>query len=506
MTTRTIEILHLEDQSWDAELVERELRRAGLEVAIRRVGGREDLERALRERGWDVILLDHSVPGFGGHAALERARALAPGTPCLLVTGSLDEETAVEYMKAGAADYVLKDRLTRLGSAVEAALEHAARRRQLERQQALLQQVLDSAPALICAKDAAGRFVLANQATADAFGAARDELIGRNDLELGADAEEAEARRRYHRQVQATGRVLRTPEEPFTQPRTGVVRWFQVVRAPLSLPGEEEPLVLTVATDVTEARELATQLQLSQRLESVGRLAGGVAHDFNNFLMVVTGNAELLLRDVGPDDPARSALEQILAAGESAATLTRQLLAFGRRQDLRLGIADLDAIVSRAEPLLRRVVPANVDLVVRPGGGLGAIRADSGQLEQILMNLVVNARDAMPDGGQVTIETANQEVDEEQAHRRPPMPEGPYVMLAVTDAGTGMDEVTRSRAFEPFYTTKDQEQGTGLGLASVYGIVKQSGAFIWVESEPDRGTRFEILFPRISPPALEPAD
>jgi signal transduction histidine kinase len=257
---------------------------------------------------------------------------------------------------------------------------------------------------------------------------------------------------------------------------------------------------------VTEARELATQLQLSQRLESVGRLAGGVAHDFNNFLMVVTGNAELLLRDVGPDDPARSALEQILAAGESAATLTRQLLAFGRRQDLRLGIADLDAIVSRAEPLLRRVVPANVDLVVRPGGGLGAIRADSGQLEQILMNLVVNARDAMPDGGQVTIETANQEVDEEQAHRRPPMPEGPYVMLAVTDAGTGMDEVTRSRAFEPFYTTKDQEQGTGLGLASVYGIVKQSGAFIWVESEPDRGTRFEILFPRISPPALEPAD
>jgi signal transduction histidine kinase len=230
----------------------------------------------------------------------------------------------------------------------------------------------------------------------------------------------------------------------------------------------------------------------------VGRLAGGLAHDFNNLLMVVMGNADLMLERCRLEEADRAAVEHIRAAGESGAALTRQLLAFGRQQELQTSIVDLDEVVSRAEPLLRGILPEGVELVARLAGDLGAIRADPGQLEQILINLVVNARDAMPDGGRLTLETANVDPSSETLAGRQPLREGRLVMLAVTDTGVGMDDGTKGRVFEPFFTTKEHTHGSGLGLASVYGIVEQSAGFIRLESEVGRGSRFEIYFPRIS--------
>jgi len=258
-----------------------------------------------------------------------------------------------------------------------------------------------------------------------------------------------------------------------------------------------------IKRDITERIRLENSLHGARRMEALGQLAGGVAHDFNNLLGVIRGYGELLVGQMKAPDPRLEKLEQILEASQRAAKLTRQLLAFGRQQVLAPQVVDLNAIVAEAEKLVRRLVGENVEVVVVPGTDLGRVRVDPSQIDQVLLNLAANARDAMPDGGRVTIETANVEVDEAEARSREGARAGPFLRLRVCDTGVGMDERTRTRIFEPFFTTKDVGSGTGLGLASVYGIVKQSGGYVWVESAPGRGACFEIYLPRVEE-ALEP--
>jgi PAS domain S-box-containing protein len=248
---------------------------------------------------------------------------------------------------------------------------------------------------------------------------------------------------------------------------------------------------------------LESQLLQSQKLESVGRLAGGVAHDFNNYLTVINGYCDLLLSRLAPDDPDRAGLVDARRAGERAATLTRQLLAFGRQQILSPSPVSLNQIVSSIETMLRCLAPENIDLATVLAPGLGAAMADTGQIEQVLMNLVTNARDAMPNGGTIRIETANVDLDSATGERHRDIAPGAYVTLAVTDTGVGMDERTRALIFEPFFTTKELGKGTGLGLAMVYGIVKQSGGAIAVRSEPGAGSAFTVYFPRVDAPAAQ---
>jgi len=248
--------------------------------------------------------------------------------------------------------------------------------------------------------------------------------------------------------------------------------------------------------DVTETRTLELQLRQAQKMEAIGRLAGGIAHDFNNLLMVISGYAEFLLERLGPDPRLRGPAQEISNATQRATSLTRQLLAFSRKQMLAPKVLDLNEVVAENLKMLTRMIGEDIDLVMVPGAALGAVRADPGQIDQVIMNLAVNGRDAMPHGGKLTIETANVTLDENFARTHTPLTAGDYIMLAISDTGVGMDGETQSHIFEPFFTTKGAK-GTGLGLSTVYGIVKQSGGFIFVDSQPQRGTAFRAYFPRV---------
>lgn len=276
----------------------------------------------------------------------------------------------------------------------------------------------------------------------------------------------------------------------------------------LAQSNERQPAVLSVSSDITERKRLEEQLRQSQKMEAIGLLAGGIAHDFNNLLTAIGGYTDLVLRSLDGSDERREDLQEVVNAAQRAAALTRQLLAVSRRQILQPAVLDVNTLVRDMERLLRRTIPESIDLCVQLGPSMRAVRADPGQLEQVVLNLAINAGDAMPQGGQLRIATATVDVDDVWARRHPPMPPGWYVRLTVSDSGIGMTPEVQARLFEPFFTTKERGRGTGLGLSTVYGIVKQSGGFIWVESQTGQGTTFDVYFPVVTDPiaaALPPA-
>ena len=490
-------VLLLEDDANDERLIAHELGRLTPPPQIERVTGEASFLAALKDFAPDVILSDHNLPAFDGRRALAKTRAILPDIPFILVTGSLNEETAVSYLKAGATDYILKDRLVRLGPAILEALERARERQALRRHERLVREIIDANPSLIFVKDWEGRFVLVNQATAEIYGTTVDGLVGKTDADFNPNAEEVAHFLRDDREVMASGRPKFVPEEPVTNPHTKQTRWFQTIKLPLRLPGEEAVTMLGVATEITERKLLEEQLLQSQKMEAVGQLAGGVAHDFNNILTAIVGYSDLLAAELGDNAQQREDIEEIRKAARRAAALTRQLLSFSRKQVLEPRIVDVNGVVLNLDKMLRSLMSENIELETQLAEDLDAARVDPNQLEQVIMNLAINARDAMPDGGTVTIETANATLGEDYAAKHVSVIPGDYVMLAVTDTGCGMTEATKARIFEPFFTTKPAGRGTGLGLSTVYGIVKQSGGNIWLYSEPNKGTTFKIYLPAV---------
>ena len=339
------------------------------------------------------------------------------------------------------------------------------------------------------------RYLYVNDAVARQGRRSKEELLGRTMMEVYPGIDTTPMFAVLRRCME--DRAARQMENEFTFP-DGSKGWFELRFEPV--PQGVFILSLEI-TDRKRAEARVThaeaQLRQAQKLEAIGQLAGGIAHDFNNLLMVQLGYCDLLERTLRKGDPVTKNLAQIKACAEQAAVLTRQLLAFSRKQVLQPEVLDLNAVVGNIATMLARLIGDDIDLVTSLGDGLGSVKADRGQIEQVIMNLAVNARDAMSRGGNLTIETANVVLDEAYGRRHVGSNLGPHVLLAVTDTGCGMDEETQSRVFEPFFTTKGPGEGTGLGLATVYGIVKQSGGDIWVYSEPGVGTTFKVYLPRV---------
>jgi PAS domain S-box-containing protein len=362
-----------------------------------------------------------------------------------------------------------------------------------------LSEVLEHVPTMVFMKEAGElRFEYFNKAGEELLGVSREALMGKNDHDF-FPSEQADFFVAKDRQVLERGTVEDIPEEPIETPRGR--RWLHTRKIPILDAFGEPRHLLGVSVDITEqklARDaLQEQLRQAQKMEAVGRLAGGVSHDFNNLLSVIMGYTSLSLERIRGDDPLRGHLEEVMGAAERARDLTRQLLAFSRQQVLEPRVVNLNEVLGQVERMLERLIGEDVEFVAVKAPDLGSVRVDPSQIEQVLMNLVVNARDAMPQGGKLTIETANVALDETYASEHPIIVPGPHVMLAVSDTGHGMDRATQERIFEPFFTTKEVGRGTGLGLSTVFGVVRQSGGHIWVYSEPGRGAVFKVYFPSV---------
>ncbi len=366
--------------------------------------------------------------------------------------------------------------------------------------------LLDGAPNPVLATDSAGRIAYLNAKVESTFGYPRDELLGQLvEILVPIRAAAHHAERRDGFRAHPVARPAGIGLDLAGRRKDGSEFPVEVSLAPVETPAG--PHVLATVVDITARKVAENQLLQAQKLESVGRLAGGIAHDFNNVLFAIKGYAELLAEDLGPDrrtaldpDEALRNVKAITMAATRAATLTSQLLAFSRQQIVHPEVFELNAAVESVEPMLRPLMGERIQLAVRLNPDAGRVRLAQGQLDQILVNLVINARDAMPDGGTITIESGNVELDAAYVSQHIDVLPGPYVYLAVSDTGQGMDAETRDHAFEPFYTTKEQGKGTGLGLATIYGIMQQAGGQVWLYSEPGMGSSFKLYFPRIDAP------
>ena len=498
---QTPRVLYAEDHPASRAATASFLRSAGFDVREASDGRRA---LALIAERPDLAVLDVCLPGPSGLDVCRAIRAdpASAATPVVLVSGAAvaapDRAGALE---GGADAFLTKPLDPEVLVAQARALLRARRaeeslRRAHARQEAILRGVADG----IALLGPGGRLTYANDALARMLGSPSAEALlaaAGDPLAALGPADEAGNPIPPHRLPGAAVLAGAPEAEALVQwrGRDGGRRAALVRATPIRDEGGRLRCAVCILHDVTERKRLEEQFLQAQKMEAVGRLAGGVAHDFNNLLTVINGFGEMLLAALPPELPARAYAEEVARAGERAAGLTRQLLAFSRQQVIQPRPLDLNAVVSGSEALLRRLIGEDVELAATLAEGLPPVLADPGQLEQVLMNLAVNARDAMPRGGRLTIETRPAELGEEQVRANPGVRPGPYVLLAVSDTGCGMDEATRARAFEPFFTTKGPGKGTGLGLATVYGIVRAAGGHAAIASEPGRGTTFEIYLP-----------
>ncbi len=622
-----LRLLLVEDNPHDAELLLRELRRAGFDPVWQRVDSALAFVDSLSP-DIEIILSDYSMPQFDGLRALKLMQEHGLEIPFIVVSGAIGEEVAVEAMRSGANDYLMKGNLAKLGPTIKRELNEAENRRARRRAEAALREsedrhrdLIEHSRDLICTHDLTGRILSVNQTAAELLGYDQKTLLTKDIKEILFSGSENEFDN-YIAELRKTGSaqgtmtvqtrvgekriwdysntlrtegvavpIVRTMAHDVTEQsqaesalRANQARLAGIVNSAmdaiisvdseqkivlfnaaaerilgcpaaeaigqsidrfipqrfreqhakhirnfgetgvtlrsmhsfaeltaLRADGEQFPieasisqievagkkLLTVILRDITERKQLEEQFRQSQKMEAIGRLAGGVAHDFNNMLTAIIGYSQLVQAQLDDASPLRHDIEEIEKAGHRAAGLTAQLLAFSRKQVLQPKVLDLNDVISDVDKMLRRLIGEDIDLVTIAMPDLGRVKADPGQVEQILLNLALNSRDAMPRGGKLTIETANTELDEIYASSHADVVPGPYVMLAVSDTGHGLDAKTQSHIFEPFFTTKVQGKGTGLGLSTVFGIVKQSGGHVWVYSEPGHGAAFKVYFPRV---------
>jgi PAS domain S-box-containing protein len=478
------------------------------------VGSALDARRAIRSQPPDVVVLDLQMPLGSGFQVLEVLRAAGTPVTTIVLTNDPGPQWRRRCLEAGADFFFDKsaefqrtiDVVAGLARAAAPAHGNATRsptatEEALRASEQRYDDLCENATDAIFTTDVDLNFTSVNGAAATLLGYSRDDAMRLNIAAVVTpDALETV---RHKLEEQRNGRPAAMYEtEILTRdgrrvPIEVTARLVYRQRKPIGIQG--------IVRDISERKRLEQELRQAQKMEAIGRLAGGIAHDFNNLLTVIMGHSQEMIERLPPDDPSRADALQILGAGEFAAGLTRQLLAFSRQQIIAPQVLDFNAVVAGLTPMLRRVIEENVNLDIRIGPERYAIKADPGQIEQVLMNLVVNARDAMPHGGTLTIETTGALIEAPAVVDRSFMALGRYVLLVVRDTGQGMDGETKAHLFEPFFTTKDAGRGTGLGLSTVYGIVKQNGGYVFVDSEPACGTTFRLYFPRLPVTEIAPA-
>jgi len=499
-----LRILVVDDDRAHAEFV-RELIRFEVapDASVEVVTSYTDAVRVMGERAFDVALFDYLLDRGNGLGLLKEVRAAGSDTPVVILTGHGAEQVAVEAMKSGAADYLSKATLT--GESVGHAIRHAVSIAAAERQRADAERavraseerfraLVENSTEFLFLVDASDALVYTTPSAHRHFGWSAGDLLGQPFLELLHPEDVPAARARFADSRRRPGDPV--PFDARVRHADGTYRTMEGV----AVNRVHEPAVRAIvinARDVTDRRVLEDQLRQVQKMEAIGRLAGGIAHDFNNLLTAILGYCNLLIEDLPADSHMRADVEEIRKAGDRAAALTRQLLAFSRRQMLQPQPVDVGVLVAQMEKMIRRLAGPDIQVVLTLDAGVPNVKADPASIEQIVINLAVNARDAMPEGGRLAIATSLEELDESFASLHPGVIAGRYVRLEVSDTGAGMDLATRARIFEPFFTTKEQGKGSGLGLATVYGLVKQSGGYIWVDSEPGAGSSFKVYFPAI---------
>ena len=443
----------------------------------------------------DAAIVDIGLPDMSGIDVLRTARRLSPTVEIILITGHASLGTAIQAIHDVAFAYLVKPfEMSHLIATIEQALRKQRVSQALLESEERYRLVTENITDAVFLLDNDGRLVWSNPRGLEITGYDEEELRGRSPLSLFSPSGAAALQAGMEAGWTGENRARFFETEIIRRDGTHLLAEAQVS----SVLKDGRPVArLTVLRDITERKKLEDQLRQAQKMEAIGRLAGGVAHDFNNLLTVIGGRCHLIIHSLPAGHPLRRDIELIRGASERAAQLTHQLLAFSRRQVLEAKVLDLNATVVGIEPLLRRMIGEDIQVVIKPSEGLGRVKADPGQVEQVILNLAVNARDAMPRGGRLTLETANvdgPDGDGVGVSNRTP---GRYVVLAVSDTGIGMSAEVQAHIFEPFFTTKDPGKGTGLGLSTVYGIVQQSGGHIAVRSEPGHGTTFRIYLPRV---------
>lgn len=492
-----LKIIHLEDDKNDSELARVTLAAGGVECEMEVVMDEDQYVAALAAGGFDLIISDYALPSFDGMTALELAHDKYPDVPFIFLSGKMGEELAINSLKKGATDYVLKNKLSRLAPAVQRALlEHNERLAhiQAEEAQRKFARVVEQSPNCIIITDTTGAIEYVNPKFCEVTGYSMDEVAGQNPRLLKS----GETPSKTYKDIWETISIGGTWQGVLhNRKKNGELYWEAATIAPLKSIEGAVTKYFAIKEDITERRKLEEQLLQSQKMEIVGQLTGGIAHDLNNILTAIIGFSTLLEMSMGADDPKRENLNHVIAAGNRAAELTKSLLAFSRKQIMNPQPVDVNQIIGKAKKFMTRIISEDIKFTVSFKKEVLIVNADSGQIEQVLVNLVTNARDAMPNGGRLTIETDAVDFDDHYINSHGFGEPGSYAEMTVSDTGSGIDSVTVKKIFEPFFTTKEVGKGTGLGLSIVYGIIKQHNGYVNVYSEPDSGTIFKIYLPLI---------
>jgi two-component system cell cycle sensor histidine kinase/response regulator CckA len=459
----------------------------------------EDALALMEQTTYDVVLYDYKSGDGAALRLVQEIRRNSPAVPVAFLGDHVDEESVATAIRAGVALCLPAASLNQssICSAICSAIDVYCKERQRQKAEGMVRKLwraVEQTADMVAITDRSGVMEYVNPAFEALTGYSREEAIGKT-LRILKSKQQAPGLYQEMWRTILAGEVFRGIV--VNCKKSGETFVAEKTITPLRDTGGEITHFISTDRDITQQRRLESQLQQTQKMDAIGRLAGGVAHDFNNLLMVISAYAELMLDSLASEHPLRRNVEEIMGASRRAADLTHQLLAFGRKQMQSLQVLDLNAIVQEIGRMLPRLIGEDIQLNMVPGKDVGRVKADRVQIEQVVMNLAANARDAMPHGGTLTIETGAVRLDEAYVQKHSMVPAGDYVLLTVTDSGQGIAPEHLPHIFEPFYTTKKEGKGTGLGLATVYGIVKQSRGFVWVYSELAMGTTFKIYLPRV---------